>query len=419
MKKLLTFLLTCILLLTLVSCTQGEQGSQGDKAVSIVTYFTGKAGDNITQAFTSDNALKFSGEGKMWEYYTSSYYQPSTLVIPWHSIASMVESVEIEDGITNICRFAFYGLTNLKHIDISKTITTIGACAFELTGLESLDFLNGLNVDIADYMFKECFWLTKVVIPDGVESIGENAFYKNSEYLYQGAGKIEYVYIPSSVKYISNSAFSGNSNITFIASLESAPKGWQNGWNNGSNNVLWGYIGKEHTYTFEVNGGNTIESIKSDMFIELPTPTKENYYFGGWYDNTEFNGTPVSSPYYSTSNHTLYAKWLTEEEYGDETSFEKAILILDGETKSVVIDTAGERVYFKFVSTETKSYTISSQGGLDTYGYLYNSSTSQIASNDGATDFIITYTFTAGETYYIMARMYSSSATGTFTIKIS
>lgn len=247
MKKILTVLLICILLLTLVSCAQGEQNTQGDKADSIVTYFTGKAGDNITWAFTSDNVLKFSGEGEMWEYYTDSYYQPSTLIIPWHSIASMVERVEVEDGITSICRFAFCGLTNLKHIDIPITITTIGACAFETTGLESLDFLNGLNVDIADYMFKECFWLTKIVIPDGVESIGENAFYKGSEYLYQGGGKIEYVYIPSSVKYISNSAFGGNSNIAFITSLESAPEGWENGWNNGSNNIVWGYTGEEYT----------------------------------------------------------------------------------------------------------------------------------------------------------------------------
>ena len=53
-------------------------------------------------------------------------------------------------------------------------------------------------------------------------------------------------------------------------------------------------------YTFEVNGGNTIESIKSDMLIELPTPTKEGYYFGGWYDNVEFNGTALASPYYSS-----------------------------------------------------------------------------------------------------------------------
>ena len=232
----------------------GPQGPKGDKGDSVVTYFGGKAGDNITWTFTSDNVLTFSGEGEMWEYYTGVTYQPSTLVIPWHSIAPMIEKVVIEDGITSICRFAFCGLINLKHIDIPKTVTAIGTCAFEITGVESLDFLNGLNVNITNYMFKECFWLTKVVIPDGVESIGENAFYKASEHMYYGGGKIEYVYIPSSVKYISSSAFSGNPNITFITSLESAPEGWQNGWHNGSNNIYWGYTAEEYTYTFNVNG---------------------------------------------------------------------------------------------------------------------------------------------------------------------
>lgn len=115
----------------------------------------------------------------------------------------------------------------------------------------------------------------------------------------------------------------------------------------------------------------------------------------------------------------MYAKWLTEAEYFAGTSFETAITMDASELKTVTIDTAGEKVYFKFVPTETKSYTISSQGGLDTYGYLYNVSMSQIASNDGGTDFSMTYTLTAGETYYIAVRMYSNSATGTFTISIS
>ena len=186
--------------------------------------------------------------------------------------------------------------------------------------------------------------------------------------------------------------------------------------------VKFGYDAVEHTYTFNVNGGDNVESIKSVVAIELPTPTKEGYYFGGWYDNAEFNGTPLASPYYSSANQTLYAKWLTEEEWLDGTTFEKAIVIVCDETQNVVIDTAGERVYFKFVATETRTYTISSQGGLDTYGHLYNASQNPITSDDdsnGNGNFRITYTLTEGITCYIVARIYSSSATGTFTITIS
>ena len=147
MKKLLIVLLICMLLLSLASCAsetpyigengnwwigdedlgvaaQGPQGDQGPQGETTVAHFSGKAGDNIIWTFTSDNVLTFSGNGEMWEYYTGSRYQPSILVIPWHSIASMVERVEIEDGITSICRFAFCGLTNLKHVDIPKTACT-------------------------------------------------------------------------------------------------------------------------------------------------------------------------------------------------------------------------------------------------------------------------------------------------------
>jgi len=88
----------------------------------------------------------------------------------------------------------------------------------------------------------------------------------------------------------------------------------------------------------------------------------------------------------------------------------------------VTIDTAGERVYFKFVPTETRSYTISSQGSSDTYGHLYNASQSQLTYNDQGgnnSNFRITYTLTAGETYYIAARLYYSTKTGSFTISIT
>ena len=145
----------------------------------------------------------------------------------------------------------------------------------------------------------------------------------------------------------------------------------------------------------------------------------------GWYDNSEFTGNPVSNPYYSATTHTLYAKWMTEEEYAtccDGTSFEKAYIMTTGQTLDAIIDTAGEYVYFVFTATESKTYTFQSNGSYDTYGYLYNSSQSQISSNDDSGDgnnFLISRSMSAGETVYIGVRMYSSSNTGTFTVSAS
>ena len=70
-----------------------------------------------------------------------------------------------------------------------------------------------------------------------------------------------------------------------------------------------------YTITYNLNGGNNHLSnvntynIKSSD-ITLYNPTKDGYIFGGWYDNSEFNGSSISTiPSGSYGNKTLYAKW--------------------------------------------------------------------------------------------------------------
>lgn len=65
----------------------------------------------------------------------------------------------------------------------------------------------------------------------------------------------------------------------------------------------------EHTYKFDSDGGNTIESVKAFSLETLPFPIKSGYCFAGWYDNKELSGSPVSLPFKSASDKTLYAKW--------------------------------------------------------------------------------------------------------------
>ena len=64
--------------------------------------------------------------------------------------------------------------------------------------------------------------------------------------------------------------------------------------------------------SLEENGGVEVEDIRLFEFdkLELPTPTRWGYVFGGWYDNAAFNGEPVSGYFfYPTEDVTLYAKW--------------------------------------------------------------------------------------------------------------
>ena len=67
-----------------------------------------------------------------------------------------------------------------------------------------------------------------------------------------------------------------------------------------------------HTVTFNSNGGSEIapKEVVSGLKIKAPsTPTKDKYFFRGWYEDDtfsipfDFNNTPI------TSDMTLYAKW--------------------------------------------------------------------------------------------------------------
>jgi peptidase domain protein len=188
---------------------------------------------------------------------------------------------------------------------------------------------------------------------------------------------------------------------------------------------VYNYDGVEREYAFITNCEQTVDTITAKYLDRLPVIEREGYHFVGWYDNAEFSGSPVSVPYYSTDKTTLYAKWLTEDEWNelhDGSSFERALIAESGKSYSVNIASGGQVVYFAFTATESKSYTIQSTGSSDTYATLYNASQSSLTTNDDSVsdkNFKITYTMTAGNTYYIAVKLYSSSSTGTFTVEFN
>lgn len=86
------------------------------------------------------------------------------------------------------------------------------------------------------------------------------------------------------------------------------------------------------------------------------------------------------------------------------------------------ITRGGQIVYFAFTPKTNGSYTIQSIGNNDTYGTLYSSTHSSLRTSDDDGDgsnFKITYTMEAGTTYYVAAKFYSSSNTGTFKVSFS
>jgi hypothetical protein len=319
------------------------------------------------------------------------------------------ENKEIETAVLDSnCKFigseAFYNCGNLKNVSIPNGVLSLGHSAFlwcdELTSIVLPDSV----IRIGDRAFWSCRGLRDLVIGEGVALIGEEVFYncpslenitvldKNAVYqsidgnLYNKNGTVLILYaagksatefiIPNSVVVIEQEAFADA-------------------------RVLWKIIIPE-----------SVLVIKNDAFA--------------WCENVTFYCEVARRPSgwtssWNSNNRPVYWKYLEVD--GDGSDFGHAIVASCG-SYDVVIDEAGEMVYFVFTATESRSYTIqSSNNSGDTYGHLYNASQGQMASDDdgagNGNNFKITYTLTAGETYYIGVRMYSNTTTGTFTVTIS
>ena len=104
-----------------------------------------------------------------------------------------------DNDISNITECTFKELSNLKSIQLPKTVTSIGKDAFE--GCSSLtNFIIPDSVtSIGDAAFKDCSGFTSIIIPDGAISIGDHAF--------DGCKNLTTITIPNSITKIGRAAF--------------------------------------------------------------------------------------------------------------------------------------------------------------------------------------------------------------------
>ena len=67
-----------------------------------------------------------------------------------------------------------------------------------------------------------------------------------------------------------------------------------------------------YTLTFSVGSGTAIDSIayRAGVTAVLPVPTYTGHTFQGWYDNSSYTGSPITSVS-MTQDKTVYAKWST------------------------------------------------------------------------------------------------------------
>jgi uncharacterized repeat protein (TIGR02543 family) len=82
----------------------------------------------------------------------------------------------------------------------------------------------------------------------------------------------------------------------------------------------------KYTITYNANGGvvassstTTVDFVVGDTALTLPTATRANYTFTGWYTD-QTSGTRVTGAYTPTATATLWARWVQNSLYGMGTN---------------------------------------------------------------------------------------------------
>ena len=179
---------------------------------------SGTCGNNLTWQLTSDSVLTISGTGEMNNFTSHSQ--------PWYQDRTKIKNIIIHDNVTTIGDYAFRSCSSLISITIPNNVTSIGYEAFlgcsNIAEIHISDIAKWCDIDFKTtpgnnsnplYNKIACLYvsgnkITELVIPEGVDSIKNYAFYNYAQ--------LTSITIPNSVTSIGNSAFSGCSNIAEI-----------------------------------------------------------------------------------------------------------------------------------------------------------------------------------------------------------
>jgi uncharacterized repeat protein (TIGR02543 family) len=114
----------------------------------------------------------------------------------------------------------------------------------------------------------------------------------------------------------------------------------------------------KYTITYNANGGvvassstTTVDFVVGDTALTLPTPSRANYTFTGWYTD-QTSGTRVTGAYTPSATATLWARWVQNSLYGMGTN-----------TKILTITT---------LANAGNTYSVSAGGGTVAIEYLAN-----------------------------------------------
>ena len=201
----------------------------------------------------------------------------------------------------------------IKKVVIGDGITSIGSCAFmDCDNLTSVEIPNSVKT-IYHHAFYDCTKLKSLTIPDGVTSIDYSAFI--------GCESLESITIPDSVESIGISAFA---HCWKLADVYYG--GTEDEWNaiviDDRNELLTNatiHFTKKYQITYNANGGtgapaSQTKAYGKDLTLSDVEPVREGYVFQGWGKVIRGDVLYRAGDTYSVnSNIVLYAQWIPEK----------------------------------------------------------------------------------------------------------
>lgn len=236
---------------------------------------------------------------------------------------SDITSVDLSQatGLTDIGEYAFSGCFGITSIDIPNTVTSIGAYAFDNTGLTSVAIPSSV-VGIYEYAFSNCPQLSSVDFSNAtnLQFIGEGAFYYSNletveipesvvtigESAFAYCTNLQLAVIPSSVEYVGSYAFSRCYYIKILCESDWSyiDYNWNYYWNsNSSGDIIYNY----KSLSVNVYANNEeYGAVEGSGYYEYGTDVKltatanEGYTFLRWSDGVDDNPRTITvSGYYN------------------------------------------------------------------------------------------------------------------------
>ena len=121
----------------------------------------------------------------------------------------------------------------------------------------------------------------------------------------------------------------------------------------------------KYTITYNANGGSvasssttTADFVVGDTALTLPTSTRANYTFTGWY-TLQSSGVQVSGQYTPTATATLWARWIQNSLYGMGTNTKiLTITTLSGVGNTYSANAAGGTIAIEYLADALPAGTI-------------------------------------------------------------